>query len=157
MDGANNACVPVLLCIQHILRTRVPPSSDDRSLSDALEVHAPSWRQRTGRMAYQEPHDIAATAWWFRYTWKSHVTMLFFFGPPAGRCLNPFKHLISYNSITPESNILVTNVKEYKRNDRGVKKLLLINQILLVSNIGKVQRTVRKTCKLMLGCNEFRD
>ena len=55
--------------------------------------------------------------------------------------------------MTLESKVKVTRKKG---NDHQFKKLLNVTQILLVSNIGNVKRTVWRMGMLMLGCNEFR-
>ena len=52
---------------------------------------------------------------------------------------------ISPYSVTPESNIKVVTEKE----DYQLKKLLIVKQILLVSTIGNVQRTVWRICILL--------
>ena len=53
--------------------------------------------------------------------------------------------------MTLESKVKVT---KKKGNDHQFKKLLNVTQILLVSNIGNVKRTVWRMG--MLGCDEFR-
>ena len=59
------------------------------------------------------------------------------------------QHLISPCNIIPESQ-----VKGHKKkgNDHQLKKLLIVIQILLVSTLGNVSRTVWRICLLMLGC-----
>ena len=52
-------------------------------------------------------------------------------------------------TIAPESNIKVTRTKGI---DHKLKKLLFIKQILLVSSLRNVLRTVWRICILMLEC-----
>ena len=52
---------------------------------------------------------------------------------------------ISPYSVTPESNIKVVTEKE----DYQLKKLLIVKQILLVSTIRNVQRTLWRICILL--------
>ena len=52
---------------------------------------------------------------------------------------------ISPCSVTPESNIKVVTEKE----DCQLKKLLIVKQILLVSTIRNVQRTLWRICILL--------
>ena len=52
---------------------------------------------------------------------------------------------ISLYSVTPESNIKVVTEKE----DYQLKKLLIVKQILLVSTIRNVQRTLWRICILL--------
>ena len=59
------------------------------------------------------------------------------------------QHLISPYNITPESNVKVTRVKE-TNNDYQQKGLLTVKQIPLVRTLGNVQRTVRRTCLLIM-------
>ena len=58
-------------------------------------------------------------------------------------------HLISPYNITPKSNTKVTRIKE---NDHQLKTLLIVKQILLVSTLVNVQRSVWRICILMFGC-----
>ena len=60
------------------------------------------------------------------------------------------QHLISPYNMTSESYIKVN-----KRNDHQLKKLLIVVQILLVSTIGNVWRTVWRICIMMLGCKRL--
>ena len=55
--------------------------------------------------------------------------------------------------MTLESKVKVTRKKG---TDHQFKKLLNVTQILLVSNIGNVKRTVWRMGMLMLECDEFR-
>ena len=73
-------------------------------------------------------------------------------------CLNPLnpksdQSLISPHNNTSESHIRITRIKE---TITSLKKPLIIQQILLVSALVSVQRTIRRICKLMLGCKELR-
>ena len=43
-----------------------------------------------------------------------------------------------------------------KGNDHQLKKLLIFKQILLVSTLGNVKRTVWRICLLMLGCKRLK-
>ena len=62
-------------------------------------------------------------------------------------------HLISPYSITPASNIQVMRKKEMITN--STREALDYKQILLVSTLGNVLRTVWRICILMLGCKGF--
>ena len=86
---------------------------------------------------------------------NSSKTPLFVFTSTS--CFNPQTpdsdwHLLSPYNITLESNIQVTRIKEMITD---LVKLLIVKQVLLVSNIGNIQRTVWRIYILMLGCKGF--
>ena len=58
------------------------------------------------------------------------------------------QHLFSPYNITPESLIRVMR----EENNHQINKLMIVKQILLVSTLGNVWRTVWRICILMLGC-----
>ena len=59
-------------------------------------------------------------------------------------------HLIIFpHNITSELYIKVTRIKG---NDHQLKKLLIVKQILLVTTLGNVWRTVWRICMLISGC-----
>ena len=53
-----------------------------------------------------------------------------------------------------ENNITINMAfrSREKGNDRQLKRLLIVKQILLVSTLGNVKRTVWRIYTLMLGC-----
>ena len=56
-------------------------------------------------------------------------------------------HLFSPYNITPESLIRVMR----EENNHQINKLMIVKQILLVSTLGNVWRTVWRICILMSG------
>ena len=62
--------------------------------------------------------------------------------------------VISPYSITPESTAKVTRIKE---NDHQSRKLLTVEQILLISTRANVKRTVWRIWMPILGCKEIEE
>ena len=79
-------------------------------------------------------------------TWQSRITFDTRLTP-----LTPWNdyHLISPYNITLESHIKVTRIK---KKDHWLRKLLIVWQILLVSTLTNILRTVWRICTLTLGC-----
>ena len=63
---------------------------------------------------------------------------------------NPQERLASYFSL--QYHHWITQCHENKGNDQQLKKLLVVRQILIVSTLVTVQRTVWRIGIMMLGC-----
>ena len=75
----------------------------------------------------------------------------FYYSEASNGCFHPLTtesdyHLISPKNITPESHIKATRVKEM------ITKLLIVEQILLISTLANTLRTIWRIQMLMLGC-----
>ena len=75
----------------------------------------------------------------------------FYYSEASNGCFHPLTtesdyHLISPKNITPESHIKSTRVKEM------ITKLLIVEQILLISTLANTLRTIWRIQMLMLGC-----
>ena len=70
------------------------------------------------------------------------------------KSLNPLNPKSDQHLVSPDHNTAESFICDHENigNDHQLKKLLIVNQILLASSLGNVQISVQRMCILMLGC-----